>query len=110
MTDRIVVLRSDDPFSFVADACVSLAAAVNEPHAWTAGHAKLVATYAGVVRAYAALLRPAMACEPHGEVRLRIVDHLLERLGQAERGERLVSVADVADRLHGELVNEPALG
>ena len=105
MTDRIVVLRSHDPLSFVADACAALAGAVNEPHAWTVAHDELVATYAAMVRTFAGLLRPTV----DGEVRLRIIDHLLERLGQAERGEIVTPVVEVADRLHGELVHQPAL-
>jgi hypothetical protein len=99
VTDRIIVLRTEDPLSFVADASAALAAAVNEPHAWSAAHDELVGTYAGMVRTYANLLRPMIA----GEVQLRVIDHLLDRLAQAERGEILVAVTEIADRLHGEL-------
>ena len=65
----------------------------------------LVAAYAAMVRTYAILVRPSVQHEVQG----RIIDHLLERLGQAERGEILTPVVDVVDRLHGELVNEPAM-
>jgi hypothetical protein len=105
MADRVVVLRRHDPLSFVADSCAALADAVNEPHAWSPSHVELVAAYAAVVRAYASLLRPSV----QDEVRGRILDHVLQRLGQAERGEILTPVADIVDRLHGLLASEPAL-
>jgi hypothetical protein len=81
MPERIVVLRNHDPWSFVADACSALADAVNEPHAWSIVHDELVAAYAAMVRAYAGLVRPTL----QDEVTLRIFDHVLDRLGQAER-------------------------
>jgi hypothetical protein len=105
MADRIVVLRSDDALSFVADTCAALADAVNEPHVWSPAHDELVAAYAATVRAYASLVRASV----HDEVRGRIIDHVLGRLGQAERGEILTPMADIADRLHGMLASEPAL-
>ena len=105
MPDRVVVLRSHDPLSFVADTCAALADAVNEPHVWSPSHGELVAAYAGLVRAYARLVRPSV----QDEVRGRIIDHVLERLAQAERGEILTPVADIVDRLHGLLASEPAL-
>lgn len=105
VTDRIVVLRREDPHTFLADVCSALADAVNEPHAWTSADEPLLASYAAAVRAYAGLLRPSITNEAQG----RIVDHLLERLGQAQRGEFTVPVADVVDRLHAELVNSLSL-
>ncbi len=105
MTERIVVLRNHDPLSFVADACSALAEAVNEPHVWRLVDAELIATYAGMVRAYAGLVRPKVQSEVTG----RIIDHVIERLGEAERGEIVTPVIDIVDRLHGLLVNEPAL-
>jgi hypothetical protein len=105
MPDRIVVFRDHDPLLFVADACAALADALNEPHVWTAGDDALVASYAALVRAYASLVRPTV----QEEVRGRIVDHVLERLGQAERGEIVTPVVDIVDRLHGELTRQPSL-
>jgi hypothetical protein len=105
MPDRIVVFRDHDPLSFVADACAALADAVNEPHVWTARDVELVASYAALVRAYASLVRPAV----QEEIRGRIIDHVLERLGEAERGEIVTPAVDIVDRLHGELTHQPSL-
>jgi hypothetical protein len=105
MTDRIVVLRNHDPLSFVANACSVLAEAVNEPRAWSPAHDELVAAYAAMVRAYASLVRPSVQNVVQG----RIIDHVLERLGQAERGEIVTPVADIVARPHGVLVTEPVL-
>ncbi|MGO9559475.1 MAG: hypothetical protein ACLPYW_10350 [Acidimicrobiales bacterium] len=105
MADRIVVLRTQDPVSFVADACAALADAVSEPHGWCSSHGELAAAYAALVRAYVGLVRPSVGDEIQG----RIIDHVLERLGQAERSEILTPVADIVDRLHGLLASEPAL-
>jgi hypothetical protein len=104
VTDRLLVLRSEAPLTFVADACAALADTVNEPHPCSDAHEERVAVYAAMVRAYADLLRPAVT----DEVWLQIVDHLLGRLTQAEVGEIVTPVADIVDRLHGELVNVPA--
>jgi len=106
MTDRILVLRKGDPLSLVADACAALADAVNEPHSWSSAHDDLVAAYAAMVRAYAGLVRPTIT----EEVRRRVIDHVLDRLGQAERGEIVTSVVDIVNRLHGELVSQPVPG
>ncbi len=105
MSQRIVILRDHDPVSFVADGCAALADAANELHVWSAGHEELLAVYAAMVRTYAGLVRPSIDDEAKG----RIIDHVLERLGQAERGEIMAPVLDIADRLHGELVNDPVL-
>jgi hypothetical protein len=58
-----------------------------------------------MVRAYAVLIRPRI----ESEARLRIIDHLLDRLGQSERGEIMISVGEIVDRLHGELVSQLVL-
>ena len=105
MNNRVVVLHSEDPIAFVADCCDALADAVNEPHLRTSADDELTASYAALVRAYAALLRPANG----GDVRTNVLDHLLDRLAQAERGEIAIPVVDIVDRLHGELASEPAL-
>jgi hypothetical protein len=104
MPDRIVVLRDRDPFAFFADACAALAGAVNELHAWSVAHDELVAAYAAMLRAYAGVVRPTLQDVVSG----RIIDHVLERLEQAERGEISIPVTDILDRLHGVLVSEPA--
>jgi hypothetical protein len=105
MAERIVVFHNHDPLSFVADGCAALAEAVNEPHVWSVADEELIAAYAAMVRVYAGLVRPTV----QGEVTGRIIDHVLERLGQAERGQIATPVLDIVDRLHGLLVNEPAL-
>jgi hypothetical protein len=71
MPDRVVVLRSHDPLSFVADTCAALADAVNEPHVWSPSHGELVAAYAGLVRAYAGLVRPSVQDEVDNRPRAR---------------------------------------
>ena len=103
MSDRLVVLRSDDPVGFVADACAAMAGAVNEPHRWSASDKAMAATYAALLRAYASLSIPP----DEEDVRSRIVTHLLHRLDQAERGEIVTPLLDVADRLHAELARQP---
>ena len=40
--------------------------------------------------------------------RLAVIDHLVERLDQAEAEEINISVLDIVDRIHGELTREPA--
>jgi hypothetical protein len=105
MAERVVVLRTHDPVSFIADASAALANAVNEPHAWSTAHEELVAAYAALVRAYAGLVLSSV----RDEVQVRIIDHVLMRLGQSERGEILTPVAEIVDRLHGLLASEPVL-
>jgi hypothetical protein len=108
MTDRVVVLRDDDGLSFVADACATLADSVNGIRAARRSDEDLVGVYAEMVRAYARLIRPRLIAK--GEtVRLAILDHLLERLDQAQTGARAVPVVDIVDRLHGELEREHSL-
>jgi hypothetical protein len=43
------------------------------------------------------------------QVRGSIIDHVLERLGQAEGGEIRTPVVDIVDCLHGELTGQPSL-
>ena len=105
MTDRLLILRSEAPLAFVADACAALAGIVNEPHLLSSdAHEERVAVYAALVRAYAGLLRLGNT----DEAQRHIVDHLLGRITQAELGEIVTPVADIVDRLHGELENVPA--
>jgi hypothetical protein len=103
MSDRLVVLHSDDPIAFVADACAAVAGAVNEPHAWQANDSTMAATYAALLRAYVSLSVEA----GQEDVQCRIVTHLLNRLDQAERGEIVTPLLEVADRLHAELTRQP---
>jgi hypothetical protein len=109
MSDRLVVLRTQDPVSFVADACGALAEVVNEIQAWGPRHDELVRVYAELVRALANLERPILA-RAESEVRLFVVDHLIERLDQAQSGQINMSVADIADRLHGEITGAVPVG
>lgn len=107
MTERVVVLNPADPFAFVADACGALAAAVNEVRPWSPSDTGLVDVYAEMVVAYANLVRPLIAESSSATARLAIIDHLVDRLRQAQAGDVEVRVADVVDRLHGELTREP---
>jgi hypothetical protein len=108
MSDRVVVLRTDDGISFVADACAALADAVNELRVVRTPDTDLVDAYAELVVAYSRLVRRQLADDPTGVVRVNIIDHLLERLRQARAGEDTLPIVDLVDRLHGELTREPA--
>ena len=107
-SDRVVVLRPDDPASFLADACAAAAEAVNEVRVWQQGDANLVELYGELVFAYARLRRADIARSDHATVRLAVIDHLVERLAQARNGEITTRALEIADRLHGELTAEPA--
>ncbi|MHB8467662.1 MAG: hypothetical protein ACYDH6_08450 [Acidimicrobiales bacterium] len=109
MIDRIVVLRADDAFSFVADACAALAQAVNAVRALRDTDDALVETYAELVVAYGNLVRDHLDDGPHGQVRVAVIDHLIERLREARAGEIATPVLDVVDRLHAELTREPSV-
>lgn len=107
MADRIVVLRAHDAVSFVADGCAALAEAVNEIRLQRRGDKDLIRAYAAMVVAYSRVQRDELSVR--GETtRLAVIDHLVERLDQAEAGEINISVLDIVDRLHGELTREPA--
>jgi hypothetical protein len=108
MTDRVIVLHPNEALSFVADACAALADIVNEIHVSRPGDTELTNVYTEMVRAYAHLLRPALADQPDMKTRLAVIDHLLDRLHQAQQGEILTPVLDVTDRLHAELTREMA--
>jgi hypothetical protein len=101
--DRVVVLRSDDPLAFLADACAAAAAAVSEPRSWRPSDMAMIDLYAELVVAYARLARPHFR-----GTRLAIVDHLVGRVAQAQSGEITTSLVDIVDRLHGELATERA--
>jgi hypothetical protein len=73
-------------------------------------HDALVGVYAEMVRAYVMLRRPLTATEPHGEVQLRIIDHLLDRLGQARAGGIATPITDIVDRLHAEVTSGLPVG
>src|SRR3989442_14998006 len=106
MSERIVVLRDDDPLPFVEDACAAAADAVNEIR--LAGPAKtdLDEVYAELVGALARLRRSVIAAGPSGQIRVKIVDHLLMRLHEASEGQVAIRIVDIADRLHGELTSD----
>lgn len=108
MPDRILVLRPDDPVSFVADACAALADAVNEVRVVRSTDEELVATYAELVVAYSRGMREQLTAE--GTARLAVIDHLVDRLRQAQAGEITLPVLDVVDRLHAELTRETVFG
>jgi hypothetical protein len=101
--DRIVVLRPDDPVAFVADACAAAADSVNELRVARATDGALVDVYAELVVAYARLERSSFS-----GARLAIIDHLIERITQARRGELVTPLVDIVDRLHGELASATA--
>jgi hypothetical protein len=102
--DRVVVLRPDDPVAFLAEACAAAATAVNELRVARANDAVLVDVYAELVVAYA-----RVEYNNYTGARRGIVDHLIERVAQARRGEIAVPLVDIVDRLHGELTATAAL-
>lgn len=106
MSERIVVLRSEQPMRYLVDACGALADAVNEPHAWRSSDEELLTVYAEAVSALARLRRAQLAERPGSEVPVAIIDHLIERLRQTRAGEIEMRLADVIDRLHAEAVSE----
>lgn len=105
--DRVVVLRRSDPLGFVADACAALADSVNETRLANAHDGDLIQAYAGLVVAYAVLVRASLD-DPRDQARVAVLDHLTERLCQAQRGEIETRVVDLVDRLHGELTSGAA--
>ncbi len=109
MGDQVLVLKRDRPVDFVADACAALADSVNEMRVWRAGNQLLIDTYAEMLHSYANLLRPALAADPGSATHLKVIDHLVQRLRQAQIGEITIPTLDIADRLHAELVRQPAL-
>ncbi|HEY3239737.1 MAG TPA: hypothetical protein VGL92_09245 [Acidimicrobiia bacterium] len=58
--------------------------------------------------AYSRLLRPQLSDDRHGSARIAVVDHLVERLRQAQNHEITTPILEIVDRLHGELTGEPA--
>lgn len=96
-------------YPFVADACAALADAVNEVRVWRSTDSDLVNAYAGMVVAYGRLMRLTLAEGSYGPVHLAVVDHLIERLGQARAGEIATPVLDIVDRPHAELRREATL-
>jgi hypothetical protein len=101
--DRVVVLRPDDPVGFLAGACAAAADAANELRVARATEAALLDVYAELVLAYARVERNS-----YTGARLAIIDHLIERVTQARRGEIGAPLVDVVDRLHGELTSPAA--
>jgi hypothetical protein len=107
MGDQVVVLRSDDPLGFIADACAAVAVPVNETHLWHSSDQLVTEAYAELLVALAHLMRPALIGDANSGTQLAVIDHLVERLRQARAGEFNVPVLDVADRLHAELTRQP---
>ena len=99
MSERIVVLRSEQPMRFLVDDCAALADAVNEPRAWRSSDAELLTVYAEAVSALARLGRAQLAEGSGAEVGIAVIDHLLEHLRQTRDGEMQMPLADVIDRL-----------
>jgi hypothetical protein len=108
MSDRIVVLRSNDPLAFVADACAAVADLVNEAHVWRTSDPITLDTYSELLIALASLVRPTLDPDGPAKTHLAIIDHLVERLHQARAGDIAMPVVDIADRLHAELVSDLA--
>ena len=98
--DRVVVLRPDDPIGFLAEVCAAAAAAANELRVARVTDAALVDVYAELVVAYARVER-----NTYTGARLAIIDHLIERIAEARRGEIVTPLVDIVDRLHGELTS-----
>lgn len=106
MSERIVVLRTDQPLRFLVDACSALADEVNEPHAWTTADEELLAVYAEAVTAVARLRRDELVGVSGSEVQVAVIDHLIERVRQTRAGEIAFRLADVVDRLHAEATSD----
>ena len=107
MGDQLLILRRDNPLDFVANACAALADLVSELRVSPVGDQLLIETYAEMLRAYSNLLRPGLLGDPGCATQVKVIDHLVERLGQARAGEISIPLLDVADRLHAELVRQP---
>ena len=103
----MLILRRENPLDFVANACAALADSVNELRTSRVGDHLLIETYAEMLRAYSNLLRPTLVGDPSCTTQVKVIDHLVERLGQARAGEISIPVLDFADRLHAELVRQP---
>ena len=103
--DRVVVLRRGDPVGFVADACAALAESVNGMRPASPLDARLIEAYAELVVAYSRLTLAELGDDAGDRARVAVLEHLTERLRQAQRGELNMRVIDVVDRLHGELTN-----
>jgi len=103
----IVILRPEDPLAFVADACAALAEENNRIRA--VGHddtRQLVQAYAELVISYALLVCPTLDIP----ARVDIIDHLIDRVRQAQTGDIGIPLLDIVDRLHGELTHQPTPG
>jgi hypothetical protein len=107
MGDQVLILRRDNPLDFVAEVCAALADSINEIHISRKGDRLLADTYAEMLCAYSNLLRPGMVVDPGSSIQLNVIDHLVERLGQARDGTISIPLLDIADRLHAELVRQP---
>jgi len=107
MSDQVLILRRDRPLDFVDNVCAALADLVNGLRVSRPGDQLLIETYAEMLRAYSNLVRPALVDDPGCAVQIKVIDHLVERLGQARSGEISIPVLDIADRLHAELVRQP---
>ena len=108
MSERVVVLRPEDPLAFLADACAALAGAVNGPRLSGRSDQDLLDVYAELVLAYSRLTIRGLGEEAGGTAQVNILGHLEWRLEQARNGEITTPVIDIIDRLHGELALQPA--
>jgi len=106
MSERIIVLRTEQPQRVLVDVCSALADAINEPHAWRTTDTELLTVYAEAVSSLARLRRAQLAGRPGTEVPVAIIDHLLDRLRQTQAGEIEMPLADVVDRLHAEAIRD----
>ncbi|MGO8870109.1 MAG: hypothetical protein ACLQPH_01680 [Acidimicrobiales bacterium] len=106
MSERIIMLRSNQPMRFLVDACAALADEVNGPHAWTASDEELLAVYAETASALARLRRAQLDRRPRCGVQIAVLDHLMVRVRQTRAGEIEFRLADVVDRLHAAATSE----
>lgn len=109
MSERIIVLRSEQPQQVLVDVCSALADAVNEPHAWRPSDTELLNVYAETVSALARFRRTELAEHPGSGVSVAVIDHLLDRIRQKQAGEIEIPLADLVDRLHAEAICEPVI-
>lgn len=108
MADRVVVLRAGQPREFLEEACAALADEVNTMHEWTESDDETLSVYAVAVTALARLRLLELADEPGARAQVAIIEHLIERVRQAQAGEIQFRLADVVDRLHAEALCEAA--
>ena len=102
--DRIVVLDSERAMEFLARASLALADAANDVRVARSSDDELVEVYAEVLGAQARILLRQFRDVPEHEVWCKRIQHLLMRAEETHDGESGHRLVDIADQLHGLLV------